>query len=276
MKNQGTPKKIDIFDFEDYKAFIDEALDRSPVGGRGAYKRLADALRIHPSRLSQILRGEEDLTVEHALEVAKFIQLDSVGTDFLITLVEKSRAGTQELKGYWQRKIETLKETQTLVASHITDSQILSDVAAATYYSSWHYQAARLLCDINKFQTREAIAEKLKLTLEQTDSILKFLVEEELCTKEGKRYKRTSFHTHLEKSSPFVIGHHKNWRLFHLNNADNHWKKDLHFTCPLTSNEEDAKKIHGLLLKVIAEIDEIITDSPSEDLYSLNIDFGSI
>src|SRR5687768_13356982 len=90
-----------IFNFLDYKKYLKEVI-RENRGTHGYKTRLAKAAGCRSSYLSQVLHGNFDLSPEHALGLANFWGLSTTEKDFFIQLVHLARAGTKELKKYYE------------------------------------------------------------------------------------------------------------------------------------------------------------------------------
>jgi plasmid maintenance system antidote protein VapI len=101
---------MDLFEQDDYKAFVRNRLRAMPFEGRGQYRRMAEFLRVHPTLISQIFRRERELTPEQASDLAVFLGLDPEQSEYFLTLVELSRAGSLRLKGLLQRRRDRLRE----------------------------------------------------------------------------------------------------------------------------------------------------------------------
>jgi hypothetical protein len=99
---------MNIFDFKNYKAFIRSMIASHPDLGRGSIKKMAEALRVHPSLISQVLNGIKDFTSEQANDIATFFCLTEVETEYFLCLVDIERAGTTRLKAFLQSRLSRL------------------------------------------------------------------------------------------------------------------------------------------------------------------------
>jgi len=97
-----------IFEFKDYKLFVRHVINTKPILGRGSVKKMAESLRVHPSLISQVLKGTKEFTAEQANEVAVFLNLNELETEYFLCLVDIERAGTARLKTFLQNKRERL------------------------------------------------------------------------------------------------------------------------------------------------------------------------
>lgn len=97
-----------IFEFQNYKAFIRSMITNHPDLGHGSIKKMAAALRVHPSLISQVLNGIKDLTSEQANDIAGFFCLSELETEYFLCLVDIERAGTTRLKVFHQSRLRRL------------------------------------------------------------------------------------------------------------------------------------------------------------------------
>lgn len=119
-----------IFEFKDYKQFVRHMINTQPILGRGSVKKMAESLRVHPSLISQVLKGTKEFTAEQANEVAAFLNLNELETEYFLCLVDIERAGTTRLKTFLQNKRDrlVLSAKATEVSANTTAS---SDAAPA-------------------------------------------------------------------------------------------------------------------------------------------------
>ena len=65
---------------------------------RGFRSRLSEAIKCHRSHVSHLIAGTALLTLEQGDALALFLELDDFESDYLLELVQLSRAGTQGLR----------------------------------------------------------------------------------------------------------------------------------------------------------------------------------
>ena len=99
-----------IFEFEDYKKFVQSWIKASPSGGHGKYREIAKALSAHTTTISQVFNGEKDLTIEQAHLMAEFLGFNALETRYFLLLVQLERAGTHRLKLYYKKEIGEVRD----------------------------------------------------------------------------------------------------------------------------------------------------------------------
>jgi hypothetical protein len=98
-----------IFEFKSYKPYLKYETEYGSAR-RGQKSLLAKALHCQSAYLSQVLNGRAELSFEQAYRVCEFFKLGQDEQDYFLLLVQKDRAGIQDLKNYYQKKIDQLLE----------------------------------------------------------------------------------------------------------------------------------------------------------------------
>src|SRR5262249_29509854 len=147
-----------------------------------------------------------------AIDLAGFLELPSLETDFFMALVERSRAGNARLRAFAERKIENLRQKSKTMIGRIPPKAVVNEKVKATFYSEWYYSAVRLVCALPGLQTVPEIAAHLGLPLNRTKQVMDFLVHSGLCVQEKNGYKMGPSSTHIGSDDPLVFRHHQNWR----------------------------------------------------------------
>ena len=102
-------KQKDLFEYSSYKDFITSKV--GPRNGRkGVRGAIARALGCQPTYISQILYAKAHLSLEQAEALTKFFGLTTDEAHFFLLLVQRERAGTQNLKTYFNGQIERVRE----------------------------------------------------------------------------------------------------------------------------------------------------------------------
>ncbi|MCB0362892.1 MAG: TIGR02147 family protein, partial [Bdellovibrionales bacterium] len=100
---------MDVFEFKDYKEFINRTIEAMPKKGYGTYRKIAHHLSINSVMVSQIFKGDRHLTSEQAHRISEFFGLNELATDYFILLVQIQRAGTHTYKSRLEKKLEELR-----------------------------------------------------------------------------------------------------------------------------------------------------------------------
>ncbi|MCB9073127.1 MAG: TIGR02147 family protein [Bdellovibrionaceae bacterium] len=264
---------MNIYDYEDYRAYLSNWIAAQPNNGRGILKKWASECSVHSTLLSQIMAKKKDMSLEVAEKISQSIGLSDAEFDYFSLLVLYSRAGTASLRNQLKRKIKQEQEHSINIGSRLKVTGSMSDEAKAIFYSSWLYSGIRNLTAIEKFKDVESISEKIGMSRKTVQEIIRFLLEVGLCTQDGGKLNVGAQRTHVNAESPFVVQHHQNWRVQGFNKMVQRRKEDLFFTFPMSLSNKDADKIRKLLPQFVESIHKIVGPSESETIRCLNFDF---
>jgi len=268
---------MSIYEFKEYKAFVTQKVRSLPKNGHGEFQKIAKILGMHTTSISQVFKGDKELSLEQAAKLCAYFTLSELESDYFINLVELARAGTRELKFIIEKRLDKIRLQAEDLSNRVPKDKILSEADKSKFYANWYYSAIRLLCDIPNLNNVNSIAKHLQIPLQTISEAMQFLLEIGLCIEENGVLKMGLKRTYLDSRSPLIARHHANWRLQAIERYDSmDQQTDLAFTCPMTLSEEDAKKIREILLAKIEEIMKVNADSPSEQLRVLNIDWLKI
>lgn len=262
-----------VFEFSDYKAYLEAFIVGQPKRGHGIRTQLSEAVGCQLAYLSQILKGKADFTLEQAGKANRFLGHSKEESHFFMLLVQRSRAADLPTRNYFSEQLEELLQLRKQIKNRIGMAQNLTLEDQLTYYGSWHYVALHILLTIPAYQTKQAMTEKLGISIEKLNELLEFLLRTGLAEQHGNRFVTGSAHIHLGNDSKLVAKHHANWRLKAMQSLDTEKKNDLHYSSAVSLSVKDAAAIRALLLKSISEAVEIVKVSPEEKLCGVCVDF---
>ncbi len=256
-----------------YKDFVSDFVGSKKNNKKSSFRSVAQFLKVHTSQISQVFNGDRHLTLEQAIKLTDFLELQDVNRDLFMTMVLSEKAGSEDLRLYYQEKISKMKQQAGRISEAIPKTTPLSESEKATFYSAWYYSAVRQATALDKVLSREEICERLNLPASLVKTVLEFLVETGLCVKSDNQYRYGKASTHVENTSPFVWQHHKNWRIKGMSHFPCLTEAELMFTAPLSLSEKDFQQVKLILTDVIEKLYAIVPPSPGETLACLNIDW---
>ena len=262
-----------LFEYENYKDYILKILKEMPSKGYGQFRKFAQHLQVNSVIISQIFKGERHLSAEQALDLAGYLGLTNLETEYFVLLVQLERAGNYRLKTHFKKRLSEIREKSKDLKSRLPQDKLLTDETKAIFYSNWYYSGVRLLSSIKGFENIDAIAEHLHLPRASVKRIASFLVENGLCLEERGKLKMGPKLTHLEAASPLISRHHTNWRLRALQNLEPLSKDELFYSAPMTLSTEDVAWVRARIVELIQKVVDRAKDSESEKLACLNIDW---
>ncbi len=264
---------MSIFDFDDYRQFIHSYVQGLPKKGWGFASKLTTAIDIQSAYFSQVLAGEKDFTAEAGYKFAKYIELNDIETDYFLELIQKARAGTEDLKQHYEKKLQKLQQEGRKVHSHIKDAKTMSLEERVEFYSNYLYSAIRIFCSIGEGKTSDEIQKHFQIPSPFLTQILGFLEQHGLCYRMGNRYRLGEQRTWADKGTPVYFKHSTNWRLQAIQKMELNRKSDLFVTSPMSMSIEDAKILQNQIIELVKDFSERVKNSEAEETVCVNIDF---
>ena len=264
---------MNIFYHDNYKKYVNSRIKQMPKKGRGQYLRMANFLAMNSVNVSQVFKGERDLTAEQARELCDYFGFSPLEAKYFMALVEYEKAGTHKLKLTLQNELQDLREKAQELKHRIKQETKLNEETKAIFYSQWYYSGARLLSSIDGYNTTDKIAEYFKIPVAKMNNIITFLIQNGLCVEENGKIKMGPRSTHIEASHPLVSRHHINWRMKGMSKMENITDSELFLTLPCSLSQKGVAEIRRELVNTIENITDVIDEGKEETLACLNIDW---
>lgn len=264
---------MDVFEYTDYKKFVTESVSQMPRKGYGIYRKLAEHLNINSVMVSQIFKGDRNLTSEQAHQVSEFFGLSELGTDYFILLVQTQRAATFTYQRRLQKKAQELRNHSRDLKKRLPHDKELSNEAKSVFYSRWFFSGVRLASSIESCQTPDQLATRMNLSISEIQSVIQFLINHGLCIQANGKVMMGPKRTHLGSDSLLVGRHHLNWRMKAITKIDRMDSDELFYTGPMALSYEAVEEVRKELVHLIERVSEKVVDSKSETLSCLNIDW---
>jgi uncharacterized protein (TIGR02147 family) len=263
---------VGIWDFRAYRPYLMEKLGRS--GSRtGLRKKLAEAIPVHSTFVSQVLQGRADFSLEQAEVINTFFEHTDDESEYFILLLLKDRAGTPKLRARFEKKLQSLRDERLNIRKRLDVDTAISAKDRAKFYSSYYYSAIYVLSAIPAYQTIGSLAEATKLSLNQVKEIVEFMIGIGLLQEQKGRVIRGPTHVHLGNDSELILKHHSNWRFHTINHLQFLDQDDVHYSSCISLSQDDAFRVKESLLRNLKSNVEIISKSPEEVAYVMSFDF---
>jgi uncharacterized protein (TIGR02147 family) len=265
-----------IFEYQDYKKFVNSWLDNAPQKGHGLRKKMAQAMDCQTAYVSHVFAGDYQLSSEQALKCAQWLNLSAEETDYFLLLVNRQRAGTKDLEKYYLQKITELRSTQVDLKKKSKIKESLSPKDQSVYYRHWLYAAIHMGVTIPQLQTIEGLQQFFGLPLKQITQVLNMLINAELIKNDKGLLKIGKSFIHLEKTSPLMQQHHTNWRLKAIDAIALNDQENLHYSGVVSLAKDDYEKFREKMANLLKDMISLAKDSEPETLASLNFDWFNI
>lgn len=262
-----------LFDFDEYKIYLEKRLSLMPKAGRGEVQKMAQALRMHSTRFSHILRGQEHFTLEQGLSLTRYLGLNQLESEYFLLLLQEAKAGTKDLESFFFEQRKKLKERSKELSERVPGERKLSESEKALFYSNWYYSAIRLFCSLPGRHTVDEISERFSIPRSRASQAIEFLLHHGLCVSDDQGLHMGPKSTHLESTSPIVSRLHSNWRIKAMERHPSLLQTELAFTSPMSLEAKDVAQIRELLVQMIERATKYADTDHPDALYCLNVDF---
>jgi uncharacterized protein (TIGR02147 family) len=269
------PMSITPFSFRDYRDYLRAVIEKSPRSW-GMVTRLAEASGCQRSYLSKALAGHVHLTPDHLFGITVFLKLTEHEADYLLNLLDSSRAASSAFKKRLLAKCSKMRAEYEDLQNRVQRPQAVANEPEQIYYSSWVYSALHILVSIPRYGTSRAIAEKLQLPLELVEIRLRELKNWGFVSSQDGKWKFGSIELHIPKRSPLSAYHHQNWRQRAVLDAQDPNSSGIHFTVVQSIDGATWEKIKGALIEFIENAAIVAGPSKEERLICLNADFFEV
>jgi uncharacterized protein (TIGR02147 family) len=265
---------MSIFEFKDYRTYLRSYIRHLPRKGRGELSKIAKHLRINTTLLSQIMSSGREFSPEQALSLSEYLAHTEIETDYFALLVQHQRAGNSRLKKYLEKKLELMREEALKLSKRISHEKKLSDHERAIFYSSWIFSAIHLFTSTSqKGVTLDEIVARFSLPRNKAVDVMQFLLSSGLCIEKSGHYSMGVQSTFVERGSPYLLKHHSNWRLKAIQKSENLTERELQYSGQFSLSHRDFEALREKLADFLKTANELVKDSPAEEIASLNIDW---
>jgi uncharacterized protein (TIGR02147 family) len=261
-----------IWEFTGYRPYLIERLggEKSRTGLR---KQLAEAIPVHTTFISQVLKGRADLSLEQAEAVNTFLEHTADEGEYFLLLLLKDRAGTPLLKKRFQQKVQAMRDERLNIQNRIGAKNEVSEKDREKFYSSYLYGAIHVLTGIPQFRSVDKLSEALRLPKARVQEMVDFCLRVGVLKQERGELLPGAQHIHLGSNSELVLKHHSNWRQHTINNLQFLDRDDLHYSACVSLTQEDAFKVKEAILANLKSNVDVISKSAEEVAYVMSFDF---
>ncbi len=267
-------KKLSVFEYLDYRVWLSDLvkLNQETYGFKST---LADYLQCQKSFLSTILSQKVHMTLDHAANLASRMGFSADECEYLIELVTLNKSAQKPLRDFCQTRLKQIKERTEDLAKRFSLKNFENE-KASVYYSHWTFCAVHICMMSSGFQSIPEISRRLKLPEDFIIEVAEQLVDLGLLEKKGAIYAVQPEDLHVGKDSPFRKQHSLNWRLRAVESSIPPHRENIHYTGVSLLSQKDFEKIRQVLFSALDEVRKTISDSPSEEIYCLNLDWFKI
>lgn len=242
----------------------------------GQRAKLALHLNCQTAHISQVLNGHSHFSAEQAFKVNSFLGHDREEAHFFQLLVQKNRAGSNELEEYYQQQLNEILQRRSILKNRVSVNREIPQEHQTRYYSSWHYLAIHIALSVPELQTKEALSQYFHLPLQIVADTLEFLLATGLGEFRDGNYKIGPSHIHLGYDADNINKHHTNWRIQAMDSLNRANAKDLHYSVVFSLSRADRERLKERIIETIDANLKDVGPSKEEELFATCIDFFEV
>lgn len=264
--------KLNVFNYTDYRSFLNDWIKRDPTKSRGQISKLASESEIDPALLNKILKGDRELTIEQGIAVADAIKLNRDEHRLFYLMVCLARAGTPKLRSYLEREILSLRRSTKSFSQKLADTTPLSREEQEEYMIDTLAQRIRGLLSVPGVDTVEALTERLRVPEKEAQHSLDLLLKLGLIEEVKGHFINKPGLTYLAASKLVNIAFHRQWRLQALQRLQFDGELETNITTLVPLKKKDAIELVRSLKQLSHDTIEQSTTKNADGLYTLTID----
>lgn len=125
---------MNIFEYTDFRKYLtDYYTDKKRVNPRFSYRYLTLKSGLNSGNFAKMLKGERNLTIESAMQLARVLKLNKRERDYFQTMILFCQAKTHDEKCQYFEELMTFKESSVCIL----------DAKNYMFYEKWYYTAVR-------------------------------------------------------------------------------------------------------------------------------------
>ena len=271
---------IMIYEYDDYRDVFSYLMKRNKaVGQKVTLSELAKRAHVQSPYLSKVFRGDAELNLDQAYSICDFFDLSEDEVDFVLKLVEVSRASSFKLKeklkkDIAQQKKEAIKLDKNLL--YETDDSL--EEFRSEYYTDPIKQIVHLCLSLSKFQKDpQQICQAINISEEHlADTLLRLQKMRLIEIKNRSSIKVLKRTLHLSEDSPLCTPNQVLIRTKSLNKLMNRVDSEaFSFSATFSANDKMKNKIRRQFNDFIKNVQKEVKSSPAQDVYQINFDLFS-
>lgn len=263
-----------VYDTDKVTLYLRSRLEAREGKRRGIKSQFARAIGCDGAYVTRILEGSALLSLEQGMRANAFLVHTPDEAEFFLAQISFARAGSKELKAYFSKRMESLRETHRTLSRRIKNTESFPEVTQATYYSLWAYAAIDIATSLPSLQTVEALSRYFRIPAPTIASALSFLRECGVVEQRGEKWVNTQKQVYLASDSPHIRKHHLNWRLKAMQAIESLPSgRNLHYSSVISISKQDLEKLKEHFIQSVGRARELVKASTEDEiLAAYNVD----
>lgn len=267
---------ISVYKYLEYRAWAKEAsqLWKKAAAGR-TLNLLAQKIGVQPPYFTNLLKQRVHLNSDQLYALCEALGLSGEEQDYLLLVLDYERSSHIERKKQLRLKIDQIRKSKLRSESHLKAEKIeINSESQIELFLRPELYLIYFFLSIPRYSENLAlVASSLGLNLNTVESSIKELISLGYLEIRDQTLQKTKKHFHLSKDSPLCEPHQNLLRFRSLYHQQNLLPEDRYnFSVTFTATKETRERIHRHFLKFLSEIEPWVEESPSEEVFQLNLD----
>lgn len=264
---------VNVFEFQNYGEFL-KALVKNREARGLTQSELAKAMGCQAAYLSQVLKDKAELTEDHGIRLCHFLEFSGTEIEYFLVILRLARAASPSLRTYLENIRIHLLELRGELEGRISSVKKKEVNEATIYYcSSWIPAVLHSATSCEAYQTSSSLSQRFHLEKSTVEFHLQLLEKFKFVRFEKGKWIFQGGSIHFPKASPIDQSFQINRRLHALNSISQRKPDHIHFATILPIDAITAKELREQLLSLIETVLRKSSRAPSEEIYSMNLDF---
>lgn len=155
----------------DYRQILKQHFEtRRAKNNRYSQRAFARDLELSPGYLTQVLKGDRNLSVEKAAKIVKQLKFGNAEMEIFLEAVQLANRSTPSFRAFLENKSKSLVRMFTPKHAYLNERNF-------RHISDWYYGAILALSEVKGFKiTSETVAARLGISPKQSQEAMDYLV----------------------------------------------------------------------------------------------------
>lgn len=267
---------MNIFTSNDYREILSQLIkERREIDPDINFQNLAMFMRVPKSYLSRVIHGGADLSPDQIFLASNYLSFTVKERDYLLLLVDFSRAGLKQRKDHLLSKIRAIQSEALDTKENLKSVKLAEvDTNLYDYYLDPKIQLVHVCLTVPRYRKNlTKLSQDLQISNQQLLKILTKLEQIKLITRMGDEVKVLVENIHLPKSSPVYRMWRNSLKLLSMQHIDSLDDEEAYsFSVVFSSNDDSKRLIHRKFIDFLKEVEEIATSGKQENVYNMTFE----
>lgn len=271
--------KMSIFSRLDYRENLKTLVEnRKKIDSSVTYQRMAEHMRIQKAYLSQVIKGNRDLSQDQLYMAMDYLDLRDHERDFLKLSLEYERSGLMVRKRELKVYLKEMQKKYAKTSAHIEVEEVDHEQTSVDEYYLDPFNLIIHIClGIKSFnQDPKEIAKTLMIPQSKVQDVFKKLEKLGIIKVEKGKIVIQKRNMHIPKESPLFQMWRQNLNQIaqtRINLVSNENK--YNFQVVFSAEESVRKEIQEEFMKYLKKVQKLVKEAEAKEMYQMSFDLFS-